>query len=227
MQSNWNEISIIYKWCALFLFCVIAFAWPGMPALPIEKYFDFAGWWFFFKFQIRFETLEHWLISRNLAVVHVTQSIVICPYVCPGTGFVSLLFFCLFHIDLNKTHFSHFIFFSPFYPDDQPKRWTEINEQQQIPTIWTILFVRNRAKGRASCIVYHNLFIHFLNYQMHNWTIHKLRVLCNKRMRRESVCMRLPNISNSNSRSNSTPASNYRRMRRIFKDSQIFNIHSQ
>lgn len=70
-----------------------------------------------------------------------------------------------------------FLFF-PFSPvisdltDSQQFNWwpdSNVKQQQRILTIWTILFVRNQEKGQGLCIVYRNLFIHFINYQMHNW----------------------------------------------------------
>lgn len=59
------------------------------------------------------------------------------------------------------------------WPCDDRIKWHTWIQQQRIPTTWMILFVRSRERVRASCIVYRNLFIHFINYQMPNWTIHK------------------------------------------------------
>lgn len=46
--------------------------------------------------------------------------------------------------------------------------------QQRTATIWMILFVHNQAKDPVLCIVYRNLFIHSINYPMHNWIIHRI-----------------------------------------------------
>lgn len=44
------------------------------------------------------------------------------------------------------------------------------------PIIWTISFVHSLERVPASFIVYRNLFIRFINYQMHNWitVVHKI-----------------------------------------------------
>lgn len=65
--------------------------------------------------------------------------------------------------DRNCVHARKKIHNTPSYKYKQ-QRTKKVNQ----PTIWTISFVHSLERDPASFIVYRNLFIRFINYQMHN-----------------------------------------------------------